>query len=132
MNFITGNSGADTFVFDQNSSTNTSTILNFSSANADKIGLDTAGNSTLTGNTYDLGGAALVDGTNLKGVADAATRFTQAVSTGGKGGFVYEQDTGELYYSGNGNFSGGGTLIGIVTTNGTTPWIYDSTKFIQV
>ncbi len=71
----------------------------------------------MTADTYDLGGAALVDNTNLKAVANAATRLTIAEATGGKGGFVYQQDTGELYYSNNGNFAGGGTLVGVIDSS---------------
>ena len=41
MNFITGNTGADQFVLDQNGAGNNSTILNFSTAKGDKIALDT-------------------------------------------------------------------------------------------
>ena len=131
MNFITGNSGADTFVFDQNG-TGTSTIMNFSAARGDLIGLDTTGSSTLTNNPYDLGGAALTNSVDIAMVANSTALLATTLSNGGNGGFVYEQDTGGLYYNSTGNFSGGGTLVGIVTTNGTTPWTYDTTKFIQV
>ena len=44
----------------------------------------------------------------------------------------YEQDTGGLYYSGNGSFAAGGTLIGDVTTNGTTAWTFNANSFTQV
>jgi Ca2+-binding RTX toxin-like protein len=86
MNFITGNTGADQFVLDQNSAGNTSTILNFSAAKGDKIALDTAGNGTLSGNAYNLGGTALIDGTDLKAVADAASRLATVESNGGTAG----------------------------------------------
>jgi Ca2+-binding RTX toxin-like protein len=132
MNFITGNTGADQFVLDQNSAGNTSTILNFSAAKGDKIALDTAGNGTLSGNAYNLGGTALIDGTDLKAVADAASRLAAVESNGGNGGFVYQQDTGELYYSTNGVFAGGGTLIGVVDSGSNVPWIYNSNAFVQV
>jgi Ca2+-binding RTX toxin-like protein len=132
MNFITGNTGADEFVFDQDGAGNNSTVLNFSAAKGDKIGLDTTGSSTLTTNTYDLGGAALTNGTNLEAVADAATRLTVSEATGGKGGFVYEQDTGELYYSSSGSFSGGGTLVGVIDSSSGTPWVYSASSFTQV
>ena len=132
LNFLTGNSAAGTFVFDQASAGNVSTILNFSSAKGDKIGLDTLANGTLSTNTYDLGGAALVDLTNIKSVADATTRLATTLSTGGSGGFVYEQDTGELYFNSTGAFAGGGTLVGIITSNGTTPWVYAVSSFQQV
>ena len=85
MNFITGNTGADQFVLDQNGAGNNSTILNFSTAKWDKIALDTTGSSTLAVNAYDLGGAALVDGTNLKAVADAAARLGTTEATGQQG-----------------------------------------------
>jgi hypothetical protein len=132
MNFITGNTGADEYVFDQNSAGNYSTVTNFSAAKGDMIGLDTTGSATLATDTYDLGGAALVNGTNLEAVADAATRLTVAEATGGKGGFVYEQDTGELYYSGNGSFAGGGTLVGVIDSSGSAPWVYKATSFTEV
>jgi len=132
MNFITGNSAADQFVLDQNSAGNYSTDLNFSTAKGDKIALDTTGSAILATNTYDLGGAALVDGTNLKAVADAATRLTINEATGGKGGFVYQQNTGELYYSSNGSFAGGGTLIGVIDSSSNVPWTYNANSFTQV
>ncbi len=49
LNFITGNTGADQFVFDQASAANTSTILNFNSTKGDMIALDTTGSATLSG-----------------------------------------------------------------------------------
>jgi hypothetical protein len=132
INFITGNSAADTFVFDQASNGSYSTITNFSVSNGDLIALDVTGNSTLSADTYDLGGASLTDGTDIARVANAAARLATTLSNGGNGAFVYEQDTGELYYNATGAFSGGGTLVGVVTTNGTTPWAYDVTKFTEV
>jgi hypothetical protein len=131
MNFITGNSGGDQFVLDQASAGNDSTITNFSSAKGDKIALDTTGSGILTGNTYDLGGAA-VSATNLQAVANAAARLALTEVTGGKGGFAYQQDTGELYYSANGAFAGGGTLIGVVNSSGAIPWTFNSASFMQV
>jgi Ca2+-binding RTX toxin-like protein len=131
MNFITGNSGADQYVFDQSSTGNNSTILNFSSANGDMIALDTTGSATLSGNTYDLGGAAL-GAADLTSAADATIRLGVTLSNGGKGGFVYQQDTGELYYSSNGNFTGGGTLVGVIDSASNTAWAYDASKFTQV
>ncbi len=132
MNFFTGNTGADQFVLDQYSAGNFSTIQNFSSANGDKIALDTTGSATLSANTYDLGGSALVDGTTLKEVADAASRLAYSASNGGHGAFVYEQDTGELYYGANGNFTGGSTLIGVIDSSSGTPWTYNASNFQQV
>ena len=55
VNFIKGNTGADQFVLDQNSYGNVSFLTNFSTANGDKIALDTTGSGTLSGNAYDLG-----------------------------------------------------------------------------
>ena len=63
---------------------------------------------------------------------DAAARLATSQATGGKGGFVYQQDTGELYYSGNGNFSGGGTLIGLIESSSGTPWTFNASGFVQV
>ena len=65
-------------------------------------------------------------------MADAATRLTISEATGGKGGFVYQQDTGELYYSKNGNFAGGGTLVGVIDSSSNVPWVYNASSFIQV
>ena len=96
------------------------------------IGVDTTGSATLGEDTYDLGGASLIDQTNITDVANAAARIATTLSTGGYGGFVYQTDTGELYYNATGAFSGGGTLVGIITTNGTSPWTYDASKFTQV
>ena len=132
LNFITGNSAADQFVFDQNSYGNYSILTNFSATNGDKIALDTTGSGILSGNTYDLGGAALTVGKDLADVANVAARLATTLSNGGKGGFAYEQDTGELFYSGNGSFAGGGTMIGLVTTNGSTPWTFNANSFVQV
>ena len=131
LNFITGNTGADEFVFDQASAGNTSTITNFNSAKGDMIGLDTTGSSILTGNTYDLGAAAL-SSADLTSAADATARQALTLSNAPSGGFVYQQDTGELYYSANGSFTGGGTLVGVIDSSGTTPWTFDATKFTQV
>jgi hypothetical protein len=132
INFITGGTAADTFVFDQASAGNNTTITNFSASQSDLIGLDTTGSSTFSVDAYDLGGGSLVNGTNITSVASAAARLATTLSTGGSGGFVYETDTGELFYNATGVFSGGGTLVGVITTNGTTPWTYDVTKFTQV
>ncbi len=134
MNFITGDTGADEYVLDQNSAGKSSTAMNFSSAKGDKIALDTNGSSILTTNAYDLGGAALNGSTNLQAAADAATRMTVTEATGGKGGFIYQQNTGELYYKADGNFTagGGGTMVGIIDSASNTPWVYDATKFIEV
>jgi len=112
--------------FDQATTGNYTTINNFSAANSDLIGLDTTGSATLSVDAYDLGGAALTDETNVTDVANAAARTATTLSTGGYGGFVYQTDTGELYYNATGAFSGGGTLVGVITTNGTTPWTYDA------
>jgi hypothetical protein len=120
-------------VLDQNGAGNNSTILNFSTANAAKIALDTTADTTWTGPApYDLGGTGLVVGTNLKAVADAATRLATSDGSGGKGGFVYQQDTGELYYSSNGVFAGGGTIVGVIDSSANTPWVYNAGSFIQV
>ncbi len=71
--------------------------MNFSSAKGDKIALDTTGSSILTGNTYNLGGAALTVGVDLADVTNTAARLATTLSNGGNGAFVYEQDTGGLY-----------------------------------
>ena len=130
-NFITGNAGADRFVLDQNDSGNITAIKNFNPP-GDQIALDTIGSAILSGNTYNLGGAAITLGTDLANVANAAARLGTTLSNGGNGAFVYEQDTGELFYSGNGSFAGGGMLIGIVTAYGSTPWTFNANSFMQV
>ena len=132
MNFITGNAAADQFAFDQNSYGNSTTVTNFSTAKGDKIALDTTGSNTLATNAYDLGGSGLVLNTDLADVANAATRLSTTLANSGKGAFVYQQDTGELFYSSNGSFAGGGTLLGMVTTDGSTPWIFNTNSFMQV
>jgi hypothetical protein len=61
-----------------------------------------------------------------------APRLVVAETTGGKGGFIYQQDTGALYYSTNGNFAGGGTMVGAIDGSGGTPWVYNASSFVQV
>lgn len=129
LNFMFGGSGADTFVFDQATTGNYTTVRNFGAG--DRIGLDVAGVTTLNTDTYDLGGAGLVDGGTIMKVANATARLG-AVLNNGHGAFVYEQASGGLYYSATGNFSGGGTEVGIVTTSGTTPWVYDASRFVAM
>ncbi len=132
MNFITGSSAADTFVFDQRSSGNVTKVMNFSTMNGDKIALDTTGSNILGSNTYDLGGAPLALNTDLVNVANAAALLKSSLNNHGKGGFAFEQDNGQLYYSSNGSFAGGGTLIAVITTDGTHPWLFNVSSFIQV
>ena len=131
LNFITGNVGANEFVFDQDSAGNTSKIKNFNSGKGDTIALDTTGSGILGGNTYNVGSGGLTPN-DLTSVADNTALLATTLTNGGKGQFAYELDTGGLYYSSNGVFSGGGTLVGTVTTDGTTPWTFDATKFVQV
>jgi hypothetical protein len=128
-NELHGHASGDMFVFDQASNGNFSKVMNIVAG--EKIGLDVAGTSTLSQDTYVLSGA-LVDGTNITHVADDVARLATSLSTSGKGGFVYEDDTGELYYSATGNFSAGGTLIGVITTDGSTPWTYNFSQFQAV
>ena len=52
--------------------------------------------------------------------------------TGSKGGFVYQQDTGELYYNSTGVFTGGGTLVGVIDGSSSVPWVYNASSFVQV
>ncbi len=132
MNFITGNAAADLFVFDQHSLGAYSTVTNFNAAKGDRIALDTTGSSTLAGNAYDLGGAQLTLNRDLTDVANLAKLLSTTLNNGGKGGFAYEHDTGQLFYTSNGSFAHGGTLVGIITTNGTTPWTFNANSFVQV
>jgi hypothetical protein len=131
LNFITGNTGADQFVFDQASAANTSTILNFDSTKGDMIALDTTGSTTLLGNTYNLGGAALGIA-DLTSAANAAARTGVSLPNAPNGGFVYQEDTGGLYYSATGSFTGGGTLVGVIDSPASTPWLFDASKFMEV
>ena len=100
--------------------------------NGDKLALDTTGSNVLGHNTYDLGGAPLTLNADLVNVANATARLHTTLANHGKGGFAFEQDNGQLYYSSNGSFAGGGTLIGIITTDGTHPWAFNVSSFIQV
>ena len=123
VNQVTGHAAADVFVFDQNGAGDYTTIMNFNPAAGNRMGLDITGASTLPGGAYDV--SALTNGVNIEAVATAAIRHATTLPTGGHGGFLYEQDTGALYYSPNGAFAGGGTLIGVITTNGAAPWSYN-------
>ncbi len=105
---------------------------NFSSGQGDMIALDTTDSAVLGVNAFDIGTGGIVDGVDLTNVADATARLAASLSNGGKGGFVYQEDTGGLYYSADGSFSGGGVLIGTITTNGTAAWAYDANSFMQV
>ena len=130
VDHITGHDG-DLFVFDQKAAASYSTIMNFNEAGGDRIGLDTGGDTTLAVDAYSLTGP-LEDGVNITSAADSSALHVAALDTGGGGGFVYEQDTGGLYYSATGDFTGGGVLIGVITTNGSTPWTYDFAAFREV
>jgi len=132
LNFITGNSAADQFVFDQNSYGNLTMLLNFGASKGDKIALDTTGSNTFSTNAYDLGGTGLILNKDLAGVANLTGRLATTLPNGGKGGIVYQQDTGELFYSANGSFIAGGTLIGIITTDSSKPWAFNASSFVQV
>lgn len=132
LNFITGNKGADEFVFDQNQHGSFTVVTNFSAAKGDLIALDTTGSNALPRNTYDLGGTPLTLNITLADVADAATRVATTLNNGGKGAFCYQQDTGELFYSSNGSFAGGSGLIGMITIDGSTPWTFNPNGFTQV
>ena len=131
MNFITANSCADTFVLDPDG-TGTTTIMNFSAARGDIIELASAGSPTATNSPGGPGVLAMTNSVDIAMVADNAALLAETLPNGGAGGFAYEQDSGGLYYNSAGNFSGGGTLIGTITGNGSTPWTYDASRFIQV
>jgi Ca2+-binding RTX toxin-like protein len=129
INFITGGSGGDIFVLDQASSNAYSVVRNFGAG--DRIALDIKSVSTFGTGIYNLGGASLADGTTITKVADSAGRLAARLNNGA-GAFVYQQNTGALYYSASGNFSGGGIEVGQVTTNDVTAWTYDVSKFVAV
>ena len=131
VNQVYGHSVADVFVFNQDSNGNYTTVMNFDQAHGNKIGLDTTGAMSSGHAAYVLNGS-LVNGSNITSVANFAALEATTLSTGGKGGFVYEQDTGQLFYSANGHFSTGGTLVGVITTDGSTPWTYNFGSFQTV
>ncbi len=79
MDFITGNTGADEFVLDQDGPGNASTVENFDDSKGDTIGLDTT-------STYNLGGTALIDGTTITSVADNPTLLSTVLNNSGNGG----------------------------------------------
>jgi len=132
VNQVYGHTEADVFVFNQDSAGNYTTVMNFNQAAGNTIGLDT---STVYAGAhaaaYTISGS-LQNGVNIEEVANSTALHAASLSTGGKGGFVYEQDTGELFYSANGSFSGGGTLVGVITTDGSTPWTYNFGSFHTV
>ncbi len=114
---VTGGTGADTFVFDHANGTDTMKINNMGTG-SDTIALDN--------NAFSVGGP-LSNGVNISSGTDAT-----ASSPLGQAGFFYDTDDGKLYYSANGDFSGGGTLVGTITTNGSTAWTFDITKLSLV
>jgi len=130
VNEVWGHAAADVFVFDQDSAGNFTTIMNFNQGAGNKIGLDLSGNAAFAGKAYDV--SSLTNGVNIEAVADSTVRHATTLTTGGHGGFLYEQDTGQLYYSANGNFTGGGTLVGVITTDGVTPWTYNFGSFQSI
>ncbi len=69
---------------------------------------------------------------SITSVSDYNSLLATALSNGGDGGFVYQQDEGNLYYSADGDFSGGGTLVAVIHSNGVTPWTYDIAGFMLV
>lgn len=69
---------------------------------------------------------------HLTNVANRASRLAKTLSNGGKGGFVYQQNTGELFCSTNGSFAGGGTQIGVITTDGAKPRTFNASSLVQV
>jgi hypothetical protein len=84
---------------------------------ADTVALDNS--------VYSIAGS-ITNGVNItSGSTSTAVNLGQA-------GFFYDTDDGKLYYSSNGDFSGGGTLVGTITTNGSTAWTYDATKFTLI
>ena len=110
-----------------------SKLLNFGTGSGDTIALDTTGSTTLGTNAYDLGGATLTSA-DLTHAADNAALVAAATLNGGKGAFIYQDDTGGLYYSGNGNFATGGTLVGIIDAPTALRVLGSSTlaNFVQV
>ena len=92
---------------------------------ADTIALDTDQSSTLTGNAFNLG-AALANGVNI---TSSATYTTVDL---GQAGFAYDTTNGNLYYKADGDFSSGSVLVGTITTNGSTAWTYDFSRFTSI
>ena len=115
----TAGTGIDTIVIADLGVSDVVTVKSFRVAGAVKIALDIAGVNTNDGDAFDIGGITLVNNTNIKSVADFDELQLTALSNGGAGGFVYTADTGNLYYSADGDFSAGGTLIATLIANGT-------------
>ena len=69
---------------------------------------------------------------SITSVSDYDTLLATTLANGGDGAFVYQQDEGNLYYSADGDFSGGGTLVAVINAAGGTPWTYDIAGFMLV
>ncbi len=127
-----GGTGVDTVVLDHAGISDVVQIKSFRVSGADKIALDVAAVATNGVDAFDIGGATLVANTNIKSIANDGNVAATVLSNGGSGGFVYAQDTGNLYYDADGDFSSGSTLIATVLAGGTTPWTYDIAGFSLV
>ena len=127
-----GGTGVDTVVIANLGVSDVVSVKSFRVSGADKIALDVLGVATNDGDVFDIGGITLVNNTNIKSVADFDDLQLTVLANGGAGGFVYTADTGNLYYSADGDFTAGGTLIATITAGGTSPWTYDIAGFLLV
>jgi len=126
VNTVSGGDERDYFTF--TSATSGDRMIITDMTDDDRIELDTNRSSMFTGNAYQLS-QALQDNVNIKDVnnANAMSKvdFHQA-------GFVYQQDTGNLYYDADGDFSSGSILIGTISTANGCAWDYDFNNFREV
>ena len=135
INFITGNTGADEFVFNQTSGSDYSTVQTFNAGKStDTIALDTTNSQTLTGNENATLAVSRWPITQISRRWSTQQCVTASPRSPARARFVYAEDTGGLYYSANGSFAlgGGGTLIGKIDSSPGVAWTHDATKFVEV
>ena len=125
---VTGGSAADIFVFDKKVAGSYMIVHNMGTG-ADTIGLDTDTGSTLTTNAFDTTGA-LTNGGNITRGRRQRRRCSPRRSRRRQGRLRLPAGYRRaLLQRRTATSSGGGILIGVITTNGSTPWTYDFTKF---
>jgi hypothetical protein len=130
-NFANSATSADTFVFDHAGASDLATVKMFGVSGADKIALDITDSATRSVDAFDIGSGTLTLNTNIKRMADYDAVLATTL-TSGAGAFVYDQGTGSLYYSNDGDFSGGGDLVGTIYSSGTTAWTINISGFMLV
>ncbi len=105
-----GEAGADTFVFrDVSGYVNTPTVLDFSSAQGDKIALEAADFAAQSVGAFAAG--QFYTANNYWAAPPSISGTAAAV--------IYDTSNGFLYYDGNGSAAGGVTLAGILKANPT-------------